>query len=115
MSIDAIRAELARLRIHAVNLGVVADEGPSVSLHGSLLQYWKLPHSLDGSWLLTQLQGISDAAGPEAVMNALLAAHGKQSIPPAGEGKTQLQLFEPQGEPVATQGAPAHKSQSTAI
>lgn len=83
MPLDAIRAQLARLRIHAVNLGVTADVEPSVALQGSLLQYWKLPRSLDGSWLLTQLQAIPDSAGPEAVMNALLAAHGTLDTPPA--------------------------------
>jgi hypothetical protein len=94
MSVDAIRAQLKRLKVHAVNLDVTAGIASFVELQGSLLQYWKLPRSLDGSWLLIQLQAISDAAGPEAMMNALLAAH-QASLPPAvlGPAKSQQQLF----------------------
>jgi hypothetical protein len=96
MSLDAIRAQLARLKIHAVNLGVTPGAESSVGLQGSLLQYWKLPHVLDGAWLFTQLAAIPDAAGPEAVMNALLAAHAQQPVaPPIGQNATQLQLFDP--------------------
>lgn len=90
MSVDAIRAQLERLKIHAVNLDVTAGIARFVELHGSLLQYWKLPHSLDGSWLLVQLQAMSDAAGPEAMMNALLAAHSA-SHPSAGVGADKIQ------------------------
>jgi hypothetical protein len=110
MSLDAIRAQLARLKIHAVNLGVTPGQESSVSLQGSLLQYWKLPHTLDGAWLYTQLAAIPDAAGPEAVMNALLAAHAQEPVAPlVGQSTTQLHLFESASppEPAAIAGTAA--------
>jgi hypothetical protein len=102
MLLDAIRTELGRLQVHAVNLAVETDaEGDAslVALHGSLLQYWKLPSSIDGKWLLAELQGLPDAAGPQAVMNGVAAAHAAEiTTASAGAGKTQLRLFDPQSE-----------------
>ena len=74
MILDTIQSELMRLQIHAVNLGVSAGDGRSVTLRGSLLSYWKVPTTIDGQWLLGILQTLPDAAGPERVMNALCTA-----------------------------------------
>ena len=69
-----IQAELVRLQLHPVNLGVSAKDDRLITLRGSLLQYWKLPAELDGKWFLDILRSLPDAAGPEVVMNALSAA-----------------------------------------
>jgi hypothetical protein len=102
MLLDAIRTELGRLQVHAVNLAVETDaEGDDqlVALHGSLLQYWKLPTAIDGNWLLAELQGLPDAAGPQAVMNGVAAAHAAEVIAAtAGAERTQLRLFDPQSQ-----------------
>ena len=74
MLLDSIQSELLRLQMHPVNLGVAAGDGASVTLRGSLLNYWKMPASIDGPSFLGILQGLPDAAGPEQVMNALYAA-----------------------------------------
>ncbi len=96
MLLNAIRAELERLQVHAVNLGVELNDDHHVNLRGSLLQYWKLPRCHDGKWLLEQLQVLPDAAGPQAVMNALTVAL-EQNITRTGDDeiKTQLRLFDP--------------------
>jgi len=78
MLIDTIQAELARLQLHPVNLGVSVQEDQRVALEGSLLRYWTMPPFLDGKWFLEVLQGLPNAAGPEAVMNALSAAQASQ-------------------------------------
>jgi hypothetical protein len=97
MLIDTIQAELVRLQLHPVNLGVSERDGPVVTLQGSLLKYWSLPHDLDGQWLLAQLQGLPDDAGPESVMSELVAAHGRISdATQSGDSDTQLRLFDPQ-------------------
>ncbi len=99
MLIDTIQAELVRLRLHPVNLGVSERDDPVVTLQGSLLKYWSLPHELDGPWLLAQLQGLPDDAGPEAVMSELVAAHGRISdATQTGDRETQLRLFDPQSK-----------------
>jgi len=106
MLLDAIHAELDRLQVHAVNLRVKMKDDRLVALQGSLLQYWSLPPSLDGQWLLAQLQELRDAAGPEAVMNALVAAHGKGSkATNTGQSSTQLRLFDPHTAISATRPA----------
>ena len=74
MFVLPIQAELVRLQLHPVNLGVSAKDDQLVVLRGSLLQYWKLPTVLDGKWFLDILRSLPDAAGPEVVMNALSAA-----------------------------------------
>lgn len=74
MLLDTIQLELMRLQMHPVNLGVSPADGPSVTLRGSLLNYWKMPAIIDGQWLLGILQALPDAAGPERVMNALRTA-----------------------------------------
>ena len=74
MLLDALQVELVRLQIHPVNLAVSAGVGCSVTLRGSLLNYWKMPANVDGQWLLGILQALPDAAGPQSVMNALCTA-----------------------------------------
>jgi hypothetical protein len=90
MVLDLIRAELERLQLHSVNLSVAALDDQRVALHGSLLSYWKLPDRLPGPWLREQLQALPDAAGPVAVMEALLAA-----CEPVSPRRTQLTLLAP--------------------
>ena len=74
MSLDMIQSEFMRLQLHPVNLGVSAGDGDWVTLQGSLLKYWKMPATIDGQWLLKNLQALPDASGPERVMNALCTA-----------------------------------------
>jgi hypothetical protein len=74
MLLDTIQLELTRLELHPVNLGVSAGAGQSVTLRGSLLNYWKMPPIIDGPRLLGVLQALPDAAGPQLVMNALSEA-----------------------------------------
>lgn len=96
MLIDDIQAELVRLQLHPVNLGVSARADGLVALEGSLLRYWTIPHVLDGQSFLTMLQGLPEAAGPEAVMNALCAAQAAASIAPSAlKRESQLKLFDP--------------------
>jgi hypothetical protein len=103
MLIDTIQAELVRLQLHPVNLSVSGRDDPLVTLHGSLLKYWALPPCLDGQRLLAQLQGFPDAAGPEAVMNGLVAAYGNESMATNdGESTTQLRLLDLQSQSPAT-------------
>jgi hypothetical protein len=110
MLLDAIHAELGRLQVHAVNLRVKMKDDRLVALQGSLLQYWNLPPSLDGQWLLAQLQGLPDTAGPEAVMSGLVAAYGQGSkATNAGQSGTQLRLFDPHSTNSATRTAAAKK------
>ena len=60
---------------------------------------WKLPPCLDGQWLLAQLRGIADGAGPEAVMSGLVAAYGVESkTTKTSKSRTQLRLFDPQNK-----------------
>ncbi len=104
MLLEAIRAELKRLQVHAVNLGVELNDDHQVNLCGSLLQYWNLPRRHEGQWLLEQLQMLPDAAGPQAVMNGLTVAL-EQSVACADDegSKTQLRLFDPDAKkPSAT-------------
>jgi len=97
MLIDTIQAELLRVQLHPENLSVSGKDKGMVELHGSLLQYWDLPHRLEGNWLLAQLQELKDAVGPETVMTALVSACSRISeIPPPNQSSTQLRLFDPQ-------------------
>lgn len=110
MLVDTIQAELVRLQLHPVNLSVSGRDDHLVALQGSLLRYWNLPPCLDGQWLLAQLQELPDSAGPEAVMNGLVAAHGRESTTAnASESTTQLRLFDPQSQIPATRPAAAKK------
>jgi hypothetical protein len=94
---DKIQAELERLQLHPVNLGVSTEDGDLITLRGSLLQYWKLPTCLDSQCLLTQLQRLSDDAGPQAVMSGLMTAFGKEiTIATANETRVKLRLFDAQ-------------------
>jgi hypothetical protein len=96
MLVDNIQAELVRLQLHPVNLGVSAKSDGLVALEGSLLRYWTIPHLLDGQWFLTMLQGLPAAAGPEVVMNALCAAQAAVSAAPkTHKREPQLKLFDP--------------------
>src|SRR3990172_933682 len=94
MLADTIQAELVRLQMHPVNLGVSAERDRHVALHGSLLRYWKLPPIIDAAWLLGVLRGLPDAAGPTVVMNAFFAAHVSQapSTPPGDSATAPPQL-----------------------
>ena len=93
MIVNAIHKELARLQVHPVNLTVSGTDDGLVTLRGSLMRYWSLPPSLGGPWLLAELQRLPDAAGPEAVMSWVFAAHGKdRTLETAG---TQLRLLDP--------------------
>ena len=110
MVLNPIRAELERLQLHSVNLSVEGLDDQFVALHGSLLAYWKkLPDRLSGPWLLEQLRALPDAAGPVAVMEALLAAH-----PPVSQGGAQLTLFETSAATVAAPNTAARKDLSNA-
>jgi hypothetical protein len=111
MLLNAIRAELERLQVHAVNLGVELKDDRQVNLRGSLLQYWKLPRCLDSKWLLDQLQLLPDTAGPQALMNALTVALEQSAAYTGKDGiKTQLRLFDPDAKKPAatTTDAPSH-------
>jgi hypothetical protein len=104
--LNPIRAELERLQLHSVNLSVEALDDQFVALHGSLLAYWKkLPDRLSGPWLLEQLRALPDAAGPVAVMEALLA-----TFQPLSPSRTQLTLFDC---PAATPAAPKNADERT--
>ncbi len=81
MTKDLIQSELARLQLHPVNLGVTAVDDQRVSLQGSLMQYWSVPDSMEGAWLLALLKGLPDAAGPQVVMTALNAALASTTLP----------------------------------
>jgi len=110
MIVHAIQTELARLQVHLVNLTVSGTDDGLVTLTGSLLRYWILPPSLDGPWLLAELQGLPDAAGPEAVMNWIFSAYGKQGRTlEAAEAGTQLRLFDPQIKTPAARPAATKK------
>lgn len=74
MLVDTIQAELVRLQLHPVNLGVTSKDDHFVALEGSLLRYWTMPPVIDGKLFLGVLQGLPNAAGPEVVMNALCTA-----------------------------------------
>ena len=78
MLVETIQAELVRLQLHPVNLGVSAKDDQLVALEGSLLRYWTMPPVIDGKWFLGILQGLPNAAGPEVVMNALCTAHASE-------------------------------------
>ena len=96
MLLDIIQAELRRLEIHPVNLGVSAKDDRLVALRGSLLNYWKIPATIEGPWLLAILQGLPDAAGPEIVMNALGTAQvAEAQLSTASESGNALKLFDP--------------------
>ena len=71
---QSIQAELVRLQLHPVNLDVVSEENGQVLLRGSLLNFWKVPKTVDSAWFLELLTGLSDKLGPEATMNAFAAA-----------------------------------------
>jgi hypothetical protein len=71
MLFDKIQSELVRLQMHPVNLSVVSEEVPHVTLRGSLLKYWNMPAIVEAQWLLARLQSLPDAAGPQVVMSAL--------------------------------------------
>lgn len=99
MLVSAIQAELVRLQLHPVNLSVSAKDERLVALQGSLLQYWNLPRFLDGAWLLAQLRGFRDAAGPDAVMSGLAAVCGNESVTAKpSESRAQLRLFDAQAK-----------------
>ena len=103
MLLDAIQAELVRLQLHPVNLGVTAKDARLVALRGSLLKYWKVPALIDGKWFLGILQGLPDAAGPEVVMNALCTAQASEGqASKASESGTALRLFDPHQESAET-------------
>ena len=71
MLLDTIQLELARLQIHPVNLAASAGDGRLVTLQGSLLNYWKMPATVNGQWLLETLRALPDAAGAARVMASL--------------------------------------------
>ena len=75
MLIPSIRAELSRLQLHPVNLGAISEENGQVLLGGSLMEFWKVPKSIDGSWFLSVLKGLPDNLGPQATMDAFFEAH----------------------------------------
>jgi hypothetical protein len=107
MIVHAIQTELARLQVHPVNLTVVSgtDDG-LVTLTGSLLRYWVVPPNVDGPWLLAELQGLPDAAGPEGVMNWIVAAYGKQGrTQEAAAAGTQLRVRSPDRNPCGAAGS----------
>ena len=98
MFLNPIQAELIRLQLHPVNLGVSAKDDRLIALRGSLLQYWKLPAVVDGKWFLDILRSLPDAAGPEVVMNALSAAQASEAeLASASESRIA------QGQPQATE------------
>ena len=99
MLVDAIQAELIRLQLHPANLSASSTDDRAVALHGSLLQYWSLPHSVEAEWLLAQLESLPNDAGPQAVMTKLVAEHGQisESADPS-QPKAQLRLFDPQNK-----------------
>jgi hypothetical protein len=76
---EEIQAELRRLQLHPVNLDAAAGENGKVLLKGSLITHWAVPQIIDGKWFLTILNGLPDIAGPEATMNAYLAAHARSA------------------------------------
>ncbi len=81
MLVDTIQAQLVRLQVHPVNLGVTAKDDSLIALRGSLLRYWKTPETVDGTWFLEALQRLPDDAGPAVVMNALFAASEPEASP----------------------------------
>ena len=82
MVMDEIRRELARLNLHPVNLSVASAELDRVQLGGSLLNYWKVPTIVDGTWFLNVLRELPDAAGGRTTMEAFETAHDAIPHPP---------------------------------
>jgi hypothetical protein len=82
MLTDEIRKELARLNLHPVNLEVLSVESDRVLLGGSLLNYWAVPTVVDGPWFLRMLQGLPDAAGGRATMEAFVADRSTKPLSP---------------------------------
>lgn len=72
---EEIQTELRRLQLHPVNLDAAAGESGRILLKGSLIAHWAVPQTVDGEWFLTMLHELPDVAGPEATMNAYLAAY----------------------------------------
>ncbi len=70
----SIQAQLIRLQLHPVNLDVVSEENGQAVLRGSLLNFWKVPKTVDSVWFLELLTSLADKLGPEATMNAFAAA-----------------------------------------
>ncbi|MDX1930188.1 MAG: hypothetical protein SFV81_26910 [Pirellulaceae bacterium] len=70
----SIQTELLRLQLHPVNLDVVSEENGQAVLRGSLLNFWKVPKTVDSVWFLELLTSLADKLGPEATMNAFAAA-----------------------------------------
>lgn len=70
----SIQAQLIRLQLHPVNLDVVSEENGQAILRGSLLNFWKVPKTVDSVWFLELLTSLTDKLGPEATMNAFAAA-----------------------------------------
>ena len=79
MLIDEIRKELKRLNLHPVNLAAASVDDDRLLLAGSLLVPWNVPAVVDGTWFLTLLKGLPDAAGGHAVMETFSTAHGKRT------------------------------------
>lgn len=75
MLVQSIQTELIRLQLHPVNLGVVSEAEGVVSLSGSLMEFWKVPKTVDGNWFLNMLKALPDNHGPKATMDAFFAAH----------------------------------------
>ena len=71
MLLDDLRAELARLQLHPVNLSVSIAPDGQVALRGSLLQYAKISGCVEGSRMLAALRNLPDAAGAAAIMTSL--------------------------------------------
>lgn len=71
---QSIQAELVRLQLHPVNLDVASEENGQALLRGSLLNFWKVPKTVDSAWFLELLTSLADKLGPEATMNAFAAA-----------------------------------------
>ncbi len=75
MLVQSIQAELSRLQLHPVNLGALSEADGMVALSGSLMEFWKVPKSVDGTWFLGMLKGLPDNLGPKGTMDAFFAAH----------------------------------------
>jgi hypothetical protein len=81
MLVDTIQAQLMRLQVHPVNLGVTTKDDQVIALRGSLLRYWNTPETVDGTWFLEALRRLPDDAGPAVVMNALFATIDNEKPP----------------------------------
>jgi hypothetical protein len=79
MTVEKIQAELLRLQLHPVNLAASDGETSNVVLSGSLLAHWAVPRIVDSAWFLKMLNGLPDAVGPEATMNAFCAAYTQEA------------------------------------